>query len=148
MPDSVDSPAPESTTTSPSATSRPSASTSSGGTVSSRNGAALTRPSSPGRRPRAGTSPFPRPAGATTFLPVRTGLRVPTAGARRPLRRPVQAAVLAEHLLRLDESPAVEEDLAVAEAAPPAQAALQPGGPRHAEVPPAHRPAERGVAAE
>src|SRR4051812_31157547 len=64
MPDSVDSPAPESTTTSPSAISRLSSSTPSAGTVSSRAvDAALTRPWSLAGRPRAGTrSPAHRPA--------------------------------------------------------------------------------------
>src|SRR3712207_3711592 len=63
----------------------------------------------------------------------------PHLGAGRPLRGPGRLAVLVDAQEVLAERPAVQEDLAVAEAAAGPQPALQAGRTRHPQVPPAPR---------
>src|SRR4051794_15996912 len=148
MPESVDSPAPERTSTSLSESRSASASRAGSPVPGATVSRALTDPWCPlraGRR-RHGSAERPPPRS-----PVRAGLTRPrgNSGTGRTLGRPGRFAVLLVGDPEvLPQGPAVQEDLAVAEAAPSLEPAFEAGGPWAAQVAPATCPAKGGVAAE
>src|SRR5215213_7117620 len=153
MPESVERPAPERTTTSPSATRAVSASRSVSVGSRAGTGATLTPPWCRAFAPRAAVpdagSPRRDTSPPTAGQPDPARLRRPRAdaGTGRHDGRPIQVPRRVPHHQRGQQVPAVEEDLAVAVATAAAHPPLQPGRARPERMAPSAHPAQGAVAA-